>query len=157
MAFFSPRTLQILSYSFGTSSEVSSREGQRFCRSFYPGAPVPSSCGSSRTSAVSGLLRKKGRGCPSRFAVPPAWTRPPCAPASTASFLLSVSDSELTSPSTTTGADVGDGPGRPGTDLEGRLEHLFTGSWRAPLSGGQRSTSWRWASSRRPKRTGGTS
>ena len=53
------------------------------------GAPVlssvrPSSCGPSRTSAISGLLRKKGRGRRSQFAVPPAslpdgstWTRPP--------------------------------------------------------------------------------
>ena len=56
--------------------------------------------GPSRTSAVSGLLRKKGQGCPSRFAVPPASPpdsstltrppRPPCAPASTSSFSLKI-------------------------------------------------------------------
>ena len=50
---------------------------ERPSRTRHCGAPVlssvrPSSSGPSRTSAVSGLLRKKGRGCPSRFAVPPA-------------------------------------------------------------------------------------
>ena len=74
---------------------------ERRSRTRHFGAPVlssvrPSSCGPSRTSAASGLLPKKGRGCPSRFALPPVspqdsstWTRPPrrpYAPASTASF-----------------------------------------------------------------------
>ena len=78
---------------------------ERRSRTRHCGAPVlssvrPTSCGPSRTSAVSGLLRKKGRGRPSRFAVPPAspldsltWTHPPrhpCAPASTASFTLKI-------------------------------------------------------------------
>ena len=56
-----------------TPSSVARRE--RRSRTRHCGAPVlssmrPSSCGPLRTSAVSGLLRKKGRGCPSRFAVP---------------------------------------------------------------------------------------
>ena len=78
---------------------------ERRSRTRHCGAPVlssvrPSSCGPSRISAVSGLLCKKGWGCPSRFAVPRAsppdsstWTRPPrppCAPASTASFSLKI-------------------------------------------------------------------
>ena len=85
-----------------TPSSVARRE--RRSRTRWCGAPVlssvrPSSCGPPRTSAVSGLLLKKGRGCPS-FAVTPAsppdsstWTRlprPPCAPASTASFSLEI-------------------------------------------------------------------
>ena len=44
---------------------------ERRSRTRQCGAPVlsvrPSFCGLSRTSAVSGLLRKKGRGCPSRL------------------------------------------------------------------------------------------
>ena len=70
----------------------------RQCGALVLSSVRPSSSEPSRTSAVSGLLRKKG--CPSRFAVPPAWppdsstwTRPPrspCAPASTASFSMKI-------------------------------------------------------------------
>ena len=98
MAIISPRTLPILSCSFGTSSEESSRDGVSVDR--YLQALKILRQMQTRSSAVSGLLRKNGRRCPSRFAVPLAshpdgstWTRPPrlpCAPASTASSSVKI-------------------------------------------------------------------
>ena len=105
------------------------RSQTRHCGAQVLSSVRPSSCGPSQTSAVSGLLRKKGRGCPSRFAVPPASTAPGAA---------------------------ADGPERPHTDLEARLERLFTrGRELAGTLSGPRSKSWRWASSRSSKRTDG--
>ena len=184
----------------------------------------PSSCAPSRTPAVSGLLRKKGRGSlavrgatcvtPGQLGVDPP--RPPCAPASTASFSLKIerrfmrrvahkvgprvsgcpihkkqlllvfvvwapprkkrnqeqhalnsssrnvrqrvdlaNDDDLEPTLVLSATAPGAAADRPRSSLGTSLSRE-AGSLRAPSSG-RRSTPWRWASSRPPKRTDGTS
>ena len=84
---------------------------------------VPSTKSSRFRSSSSGRLRGRSATRSSTPSMGTRWPRPP-------GLLLGASDSEFTSPTTTTwnrrwSGAAADEPGRPHTDLEARLERLF--------------------------------